>query len=108
MFSILECKLKQNAPRCHTYLEIIFTRYGAATHLVFLFFEFAANILVGSQLLLGEVVVVTSLPGMNVYAAIFLIPTGMLTHCHSRQLKLTLPKRLRIRYPRRSSNYISL
>lgn len=108
MFSIFACKVKQNVPRCHTYLEIIFTRYGAATHLVFLFFAFAANILVGSQLLLGEATVVTSLPGMNVYAAIFLIQTGTLTHCHSRQLKLTLPKRLRIHYLRRSSGYISL
>lgn len=39
-------------------------------------FAFVTNILVGSQLLLGGSAVVTSLTGMNVYAAIFLIPTG--------------------------------
>lgn len=78
MFSILACKVKQNAPRCHTYLEIIYVRYGALTHIIFMFFAFVTNILVGSQLLLGGSAVVTSLTGMNVYAAIFLIPTGNL------------------------------
>lgn len=39
-------------------------------------FAFVTNILVGSQLLLGGSAVVTALTGMNVYAAIFLIPIG--------------------------------
>lgn len=73
MFSILACKVKMNAPRCHTYLEIVYVRYGRAAHLVFLFFAFVTNILVGSQLLLGGSAVVTALTGMNVYAATFLI-----------------------------------
>ena len=77
MFSILACKVKQNAPRCHTYLEIIYTRYGAFAHWIFIFFALLTNILVGSQLLLGGSAVVTSLTGMNVYAAIFLIPLGV-------------------------------
>lgn len=76
LFSILACKVKQNAPRCHTYLEIINARYGRAAHLVFMVFAFITNILVGSQLLLGGSAVVTALTGMNVYAAIFLIPVG--------------------------------
>ncbi|KAF2789243.1 Na+/solute symporter [Melanomma pulvis-pyrius CBS 109.77] len=77
MFSILACKVKQNAPRCHTFLEIIKARYGAVAHLVFMLFAFVTNILVGSQLLLGGSAVVTSLTGMPVYAAIFLIPVGV-------------------------------
>lgn len=77
MFAVLACKIKQNAPRCHTYLEIIYTRYGVATHWVFIFFALLTNILVGSQLLLGGSAVVTSLTSMNVYAAIFLIPLGV-------------------------------
>ncbi|KAH9860851.1 hypothetical protein IAQ61_010585 [Plenodomus lingam] len=76
MFAILACKVKQNAPRCHTYLEIVKARYGTAAHLVFMVFAFITNILVGSQLLLGGSAVVTSLTGMPVYAAIFLIPVG--------------------------------
>lgn len=76
MFSILACKVKMNAPRCHTYLEIIHARYGPVAHWVFIVFALITNILVGSQLLLGGSAVVTSLTGMNVYAAIWLIPTG--------------------------------
>ncbi|KAJ7727980.1 solute symporter family transporter [Mycena maculata] len=76
-FAVLACKVKQNAPRCHTYLEVIYTRYGGATHCVFIFFALLTNILVASQLLLGGSAVVTSLTGMNVYAAIFLIPLGV-------------------------------
>jgi Na+/proline symporter len=67
----------QTAPRCHTYLEIVKARYGTVAHLVFMLFAFVTNILVGSQLLLGGSAVVTSLTGMPVYAAIFLIPVGM-------------------------------
>jgi len=77
MFSILACKTKMNAPRAHTYLEIIYARYGRTAHLVFMLFAFITNILVGSQLLLGGSAVVTSLTGMNVYAAVFLIPVGV-------------------------------
>ncbi|CAG8982733.1 hypothetical protein HYALB_00001014 [Hymenoscyphus albidus] len=77
MFSILACKVKQNAPRCHTFLEIIQKRYGTTAHIVFICFALLCNILVASQLLLGGSAVVTALTGMNVYAAIFLIPLGV-------------------------------
>ncbi|KAL4807453.1 Sodium:solute symporter family-domain-containing protein [Aspergillus unguis] len=77
MFSVLACKVKQNAPYCHTFLEIVYHRYGKATHIVFICFALLTNILVASQLLLGGSAVVTALTGMNVYAAVFLIPLGV-------------------------------
>ncbi|ORY00601.1 Sodium:solute symporter family-domain-containing protein [Clohesyomyces aquaticus] len=77
MFAVLAVKVKQNAPMCHTFLEIVYTRYGATTHIIFVCFSMATNILVASQLLLGGSAVVTALTGMNVYAAVFLIPTGV-------------------------------
>jgi len=77
MFSVLACKVKENAPRCHTFLEIVQKRYGTVTHIIFICFALATNILVASQLLLGGSAVVTALTGMNVYAAIWLIPTGV-------------------------------
>ncbi|QKX57670.1 uncharacterized protein TRUGW13939_04788 [Talaromyces rugulosus] len=77
MFSVLACKVKQNAPYCHTFLEIIYHRYGTVTHLIFVFFALLTNILVASQLLLGGSAVVTALTGINVYAAVFLIPLGV-------------------------------
>ncbi|KAJ4387432.1 hypothetical protein N0V93_008024 [Gnomoniopsis smithogilvyi] len=77
MFTVTACKVKQNAPRCHTFLEIVYARYGPATHVVFIFFALATNILVASQLLLGGSAVVSTLTGMNVYAACWLIPVGV-------------------------------
>lgn len=44
LFSILACKVKQNAPRCHTYLEIINARYGRLAHKIFLGFAFVSPI----------------------------------------------------------------
>lgn len=77
MFTVTACKVKQNAPLCHTFLEIVNARYGRATHIIFLFFALSTNLLVASQLLLGGSAVVTSLTGMNVYAACWLIPVGV-------------------------------
>jgi len=77
MFAILACKTKQNAPYCHTYLEIIQVRYGKLAHIIYVFFALVTNVLVSSQLLLGGSAVVTALTGMNTYAAIFLIPLGV-------------------------------
>lgn len=69
-----------NAPRCHTFLEIIRIRYERLAHGVFAFFALLTNVLVGSQLLLGGSAVLTPLTGMNVYAAIFLIPTSVVAY----------------------------
>lgn len=63
MFSILACKTKQNAPHCHTYLEIIQARYGALAHAIFIGFALVTNMLVSSQLLLGGSAVVNALTG---------------------------------------------
>jgi urea-proton symporter len=89
IFSILACKTKMNAPRCHTFLEIILYRYGKLAHCVFLFFSLVTNILVGSQLLLGGSAVLTALTGMNVYAAIFLIPLGVVLYVITGGLRAT-------------------
>lgn len=89
MFSVLACKVKENAPYCHTFLEIIYHRYGTATHLVFMFFTLLTNILVASQLLLGGSVVVTTLTSINVYAAIFLIPHGVCVYVVLSSLRAT-------------------
>lgn len=89
LFAILACKLKQNAPYCHTYLEIIRARYGRLAHWIFIFFALFTNVLVSSQLLLGGSAVVTALTGMNVYAAIFLIPLGVCIYTVAGGLRAT-------------------
>ncbi|KAI0685361.1 urea transporter [Cytidiella melzeri] len=77
LFAQLAAKLKMNAPRAHTWLEIVATRWGTVAHLVFMFFGLATNVLVSSMLIVGGSATVTSLTGMNTLAACFLIPLGV-------------------------------
>lgn len=75
------------------------------THWVFIFFALLTNILVGSQLLLGGSAVVTSLTGMNVYAAIFLIPLGVCVYVVLGGLRATfLCKKVLPFLPRKDTN----
>lgn len=48
MFSVLAWKTKQIASTRHTYLEIIYIRYGKLTHCVFIYFALMTNVFVGS------------------------------------------------------------
>ena len=73
----LAAKLKLNAPHAHTWLEIVYARWGRTAHLIFMFFGLATNIIVSSMLILGGSATVTSLTGMNTLAACFLIPIGV-------------------------------
>ncbi|TFY55004.1 hypothetical protein EVJ58_g8521 [Rhodofomes roseus] len=77
LFAQLAAKLKLNAPHAHTWLEIVYARWGRTAHLVFMFFGLATNIIVSSMLILGGSATVTSLTGMNTLAACFLIPIGV-------------------------------
>ncbi|KAI0343864.1 urea transporter [Trametopsis cervina] len=77
LFAQLAAKLKLNAPRAHTWLEIVSARWGKAGHFVFMFFGLATNIIVSAMLILGGSATVTSLTGMNTLAACFLIPLGV-------------------------------
>ena len=69
--------------------EIVNARWGKIAHITFLFFGFAANIIVTSMLLLGGAATVNALTGMNLYLAAFLIPWGVLLYTASGGLKAT-------------------
>ena len=49
LFAMISSKLKQHAPHCHTFVEIIRVRWGKFAHLTFLFFGLATNIIVSSE-----------------------------------------------------------
>lgn len=55
----------------------------------FLFFALMTNVIVTGMLLLGGSAVITALTGMNVYAAAFLIPIGIIAYTMSGGLKAT-------------------
>ncbi|WWC67841.1 uncharacterized protein I206_101758 [Kwoniella pini CBS 10737] len=90
LFAMIASKLKQNAPYCHTYLEIIRARWGKVAHLTFLFFGFATNIIVSTMLILGGSATVSSLTGMNTVAACFLIPIGVSIYVLTGGMRATL------------------
>ncbi|EGN99422.1 hypothetical protein SERLA73DRAFT_168870 [Serpula lacrymans var. lacrymans S7.3] len=80
VMSILSVRVKMIAPYCHTYLEIVHARYGNTAHFIFATFGLVTNLIVSSMLLLGGSAVVNAFTGMNIYAANFLIPLGVVIY----------------------------
>ncbi|KAK6198820.1 urea active transport protein [Scheffersomyces amazonensis] len=80
LFACLAIKGKEKAPGAHTYLEIVKARYGTTTHLVYVFWGFATNVLVTAMLLTGGSAVVNDLTGMNTVAACLLLPLGVVLY----------------------------
>jgi Na+/proline symporter len=89
LFGVLAIEIKRKAPAAHTICEIVRARWGFAAHMTFLLFCFMTNIIVTAMLLLGGSAVVNALTGMNLYAASFLIPLGVIVYTLAGGLKAT-------------------
>ncbi|WOL04353.1 urea-proton symporter DUR3 [Canna indica] len=89
LFGVMAIEIKRKAPKAHTVCEIVKARWGTAAHVVFLTFCFMTNIIVTAMLLLGGSAVVNALTGMNIYAASFLIPLGVIVYTLAGGLKAT-------------------
>ncbi|XP_052210132.1 urea-proton symporter DUR3-like isoform X1 [Diospyros lotus] len=89
LFGVMAIEIKRKAPYAHTVCEIVKARWGTAAHLVFLVFCFLTNIIVTAMLLLGGSAVVNALTGVNIYAASFLIPLGVIVYTLAGGLKAT-------------------
>lgn len=89
LFGVIAINLKKIAPSAHTVCEIVKARWGKSAHLTFLFFCFAANIIVTSMLLLGGAATVEALTGMKYELAAFLIPWGVILYTASGGLQAT-------------------
>ncbi|QCD90916.1 solute:Na+ symporter [Vigna unguiculata] len=89
LFGIMAIEIKRKAPHAHTVCEIVKARWGTSAHVVFLFFCFLTNIIVTAMLLLGGSAVVNALTGVNLYAASFLIPLGVIVYTLAGGLKAT-------------------
>ncbi|KAL0302527.1 UNVERIFIED_CONTAM: Urea-proton symporter DUR3 [Sesamum angustifolium] len=86
---VMAIEIKRKAPHAHTVCEIVKARWGTAAHIVFLTFCFMTNIIVTAMLLLGGSAVVNALTGVNIYAASFLIPLGVIVYTLAGGLKAT-------------------
>lgn len=80
LFGVMAIEIKRKAPNAHTVCEIVRARWGTPAHLVFLTFCLLTNVIVTAMLLLGGSAVVNALTGVNVYAASFLIPLGVVVY----------------------------
>ncbi|KAK9007765.1 hypothetical protein V6N11_074683 [Hibiscus sabdariffa] len=89
LFGVMAIEIKRKAPYAHTVCEIVKARWGTATHIVFLTFCLMTNIIVTAMLLLGGSAVVNALTGVNIYAASFLIPLGVIVYTLAGGLKAT-------------------
>ncbi|KAK6934877.1 Sodium/solute symporter [Dillenia turbinata] len=89
LFGIMAIEIKRKAPYAHTVCEIVKARWGTGAHIVFLIFCFMTNIIVTAMLLLGGSAVVNALTGVNIYAASFLIPLGVIVYTLAGGLKAT-------------------
>ncbi|XP_010918096.1 urea-proton symporter DUR3 [Elaeis guineensis] len=89
LFGVMAIEIKRKAPQAHTICEIVRARWGTAAHVVFLIFCFMTNIIVTAMLLLGGSAVVNALTGVNIYAASFLIPLGVIIYTLAGGLKAT-------------------
>lgn len=90
LFSTLAIQLKRRAPSVHTYLELVRIRFGTFPHLTYIFFALATNILVCSSVLLGGAAAINSITGMNVYAALWLLPLTVIAYTLRGGLRSTI------------------
>uniref|UniRef100_A0A2P2LSU5 Urea-proton symporter DUR3 n=1 Tax=Rhizophora mucronata TaxID=61149 RepID=A0A2P2LSU5_RHIMU len=89
LFGVMAIEIKRKAPCAHTVCEIVKARWGTPAHIVFLGFCFLTNIIVTAMLLLGGSAVVNALTGVNIFAASFLIPLGVVVYTLAGGLKAT-------------------
>ncbi|KAK9812194.1 hypothetical protein WJX73_003550 [Symbiochloris irregularis] len=88
-FGPVAVEIKRRAPFCHTVLEIVASRWGNGPRVIFLYFLLITNVIVSAQLILGGSAVISALTGVNIYAAVFLIPIGVLIYTCVGGLKAT-------------------
>ncbi|GAA5938333.1 sodium:solute symporter family protein [Sporobolomyces koalae] len=77
LFSMNSAKIKLNAPRAHTFLEVVRVRWGKSAHLVFLGFSLLTSLLVSAMLVTGGSATVTDLTGASTQAICVLMPLGV-------------------------------
>ncbi|GAA5946717.1 hypothetical protein JCM3765_000360 [Sporobolomyces pararoseus] len=77
LFSMNSAKIKQNAPRAHTFCEVVRVRWGTFSHIVLLCFSLLTSLLVSMMLVTGGAATVTDLTGASTQAICVLMPLGV-------------------------------
>ncbi|GAA6058069.1 hypothetical protein JCM3770_002245 [Rhodotorula araucariae] len=80
IFAMNAAKIKLNAPKAHTFLEVLRVRWGKTAHFVFMFYAIATCLLVSAMLITGGSATVTDLTGASTPAICILIPIGVIVY----------------------------
>ncbi|KAH7416243.1 hypothetical protein KP509_14G082300 [Ceratopteris richardii] len=89
LFGIVAIEVKRRAPKAHTVLELVRRRWGHAANFVFLYLCYLNNIITCATLFLGAGNVLVAATGMDMYAALILIPVSVVTYTVIGGLKAT-------------------
>ncbi|EDK40400.2 hypothetical protein PGUG_04498 [Meyerozyma guilliermondii ATCC 6260] len=92
-FSMLALEIKKKAPNCHTYQEVVRTRYGAPTHIVSIVYSVIQMVCYTTNLLINGSSIFSAITGMNRDAAIVLFPIGVIIYTLMGGIKATFPYR---------------
>ncbi|KAL2816596.1 Sodium:solute symporter family-domain-containing protein [Aspergillus cavernicola] len=88
-FAYLAIQAKLKAPNAHTLLELIRVRYGLAAHILWIVMALLNNIFNFTSMLVGASTAVSALTGINVYAATYLLPLGVVVYTYWGGLRAT-------------------
>ncbi|EIE23218.1 urea active transporter [Coccomyxa subellipsoidea C-169] len=89
LFGVMAIEIKRKAPRAHTVLELVRMRWGNVANWVFFYICILNNTFICVLLYLGAGAVFNAATGMNIYAAVMLIPLSVCIYTVVGGLKAT-------------------
>lgn len=88
-FAYLAIQAKLKVPNAHTLLELIKIRYGTVAHGTWIFLALLNNLLNFVSMLVGASTAVSSLTGIDITAATFLLPLGVVVYTYFGGIRAT-------------------
>jgi Na+/proline symporter len=88
-FAFLAIQAKLKAPNAHTLLELIKVRYGTIAHIVWITMALLNNIFNFTSMLVGASTAVSFLTGIDIVAATYLLPLGVVVYTYWGGLRAT-------------------
>ena len=89
MFGWLAIQAKLKVPNAHTLLELIRVRYGTVAHILWIVLCTINNLLIFSSMIVGASAAVSALTGMNLVAATYLLPLGVVIYTYFGGIRAT-------------------
>ncbi|KAF2497759.1 solute symporter family transporter [Lophium mytilinum] len=73
-FAFTAFRIKERSNNAHTFPEIVLQKHGKIAHILFTILGLIANLIAGAALMAGGGAVISSLTGMNIWAAYWILP----------------------------------